>query len=212
MNIEKESIIYEIISSELVNKIMVLVLPYYETNDEGHQIDHAIGVTNIALNMLKALHLGMVQEMKIDIFLAAMLHDIRADQRKDHHLLGCLESYNNLEIRKLIEQYATNPMNVWYAIYEHRASYSGTFTSLVSEIVSSADRAEPDVEKWVARVKKGNINENMEEALSHIQKKMGRNGYARLPFVYMDYYGESINTFFDDLEDKEKLIEIWNRV
>lgn len=154
----------------------------------------------------------MVQEMKIDIFLATMLHDIRADERKDHHLLGCLESYSNLEIRKVIEQYATNPNNVLYAIYEHRASYKGTFTSLVSEIVSSADRNKPDIAKWVARVKRGNINNNMEEALDHIQKKLGRNGYAKLPPTYMNYYKGSVNKFLNDIEDREKLVSTWNKV
>lgn len=51
--IEKETSIYKTIPSELINKIVELILPYYETNDDGHKIDHAIEVTNTALNMLK---------------------------------------------------------------------------------------------------------------------------------------------------------------
>jgi hypothetical protein len=210
---EKAELIYREIPLEIIHETVEAVLPYYEMNDDGHQIDHAVKVTETALHIVETMYPSLFEILKPDIFLAGMLHDIMASERQDHHLLGCMEAYANPKIMEIVNKYSISTINVWYAILEHRASYQGNFSSIVSSIISAADRNKPDIEEWVTRVKKGSVNDDMESALDHIKIKMGKGGYARIPAIYKTYYGrDMINKFHADIEDREKMIEIWNRV
>lgn len=89
------------------------------------------------------------------------------------------------------------------AIREHRASFKGTFTSMLSDICSSADRNAPNFEASVARSflytsehhPEFSFEEKCETVAKHLNAKYGTNGYARFPIYYSRYYGKDLREY-----------------
>ncbi len=89
------------------------------------------------------------------------------------------------------------------AIREHRASFKGAFTSMLSDICSSADRNAPNFEASVARSflytsehhPEFSFEEKCETVATHLKKKYGSNGYARFPIYYSRYYGKDLANY-----------------
>lgn len=89
------------------------------------------------------------------------------------------------------------------AIKEHRASFKGTFTSMLSDICSSADRNVPNFEASVARSflytsehhPEFSFEEKCETVAKHLNAKYGTNGYARFPIYYSRYYRNDLREY-----------------
>lgn len=211
----KYKFINKYIDHMFFNEVYEKVLPYYEKNDPSHQIDHALKVSDTALEMARQEISNIDTDINIfnTVFVTGMLHDIKAHNREKHHeeavnelLFGKL----NIWFKKLCKEYNLPIKNILFAIYEHRASYEGEFSSIISEIISSADRNEPNIETWLKRAKYSGINDNINDAIDHVIKKMGRNGYARLPEIYKNFYKDKLEEFYNILDDRKKLIEIYH--
>jgi len=168
--------------------------PFYDKGDLAHKIDHANSVCDLALK----LNSGKYKEELV--ILAAYLHDIfNAKDRKNHHKLAFEYVLNKKD--KFLQNLSTNDLNlVAHAILEHRGSFKGNFYSKLSEIISSADRGEPNLEKIIIRSLQFNKG-NAKEVLAHIKNKYSYNGYGRYPKLYEEYFQKEIKIFKDKVEN-----------
>lgn len=143
------------------------------------------------------------------VILASYLHDLfNATNRSVHNELAYeyvlkaedrfLEQLNNKELKE-----------VAHAVLQHRASFKGEFYSSLSEIISSADRGLPDLEKVVKRSMKFNKG-NAQSVYEHIKDKYGKNGYAKYPEVYHKLFKKELAQFkrFADEITVERVLEI----
>ena len=116
--------------------------------------------------------------------------------RDDHEITGA--AIVRAELPKL--GFAADDVRlVAAAIREHRASYTGTFTSELSDLVSSADRNRPDFEAMLRRAYNYRIEKGMPHddavvgAYTHTTEKYGENGYARFPRHYMAIWDQRLH-------------------
>lgn len=178
------------------------VIPFYAKNDKAHQIDHADEVCELALeiaNRIKYPHLNLVR-------LAAYLHDIKLYKgRKEHHTLSAIHVMSGSMDNVFGTTSINDRLKVSAACAEHRASYKGEFTSLLSEIISSADRGKPKGFEYMwNRVM--NSKETLESddpeaaAIQHLKDKFGRNGYARYPNLYKLYFAKELEEQFNMID------------
>ena len=160
---------------------------FYKDGDEAHKIDHADDVCALALKINKNL------DEKL-IILASYIHDMfNAKDRPIHNELA----YEYViraedEFLKMLNQKELK--EVAHAVLEHRASFKGEFYSELSELISSADRGEPDLEKVVIRSMKFN-NGNAQDVYEHIKDKYGSKGYAKYPDVYVKIFKDELKLF-----------------
>ena len=126
--------------SELLEELKPILESFYN-NSEGHGIKH---VTDV---MYRALHYNEILNLKLnkrEIILASLLHDMYSESnRKTHHILG--HDYVMYSLHEVFD--GIDKERVAKAILEHRASYTGEYSSLLSELISSADRGEPNLMK-----------------------------------------------------------------
>jgi len=101
---------------------------------------------------------------------------------------------------------------VAHAVLEHRASFKGEYYSLLSEIISSADRGLPDLESVVVRSMRFN-NGDAQNVYEHILDKYGTKGYAKYPKVYKETFKEQLEQFQNEADKitVEEIEMIWNR-
>ena len=177
--------------------------PYYENSDEAHLIDHADAVCDLALKINRECDEKLV-------ILAAYLHDMfNRDNRARHNELA-YEYVLKTDDKFLKTLSAEERKQVAHAVLEHRGSFKGKFYSLLSEIISAADRGVPDLDFIVIRSMKFN-NANAQKVYEHISRKYGMNGYAKYPNVYREMFSEEL-AMFQRLADQltvEKIEEIW---
>ena len=128
------------IVSELLKELKPILESFYN-NSEGHGIKHVMDVMYRALHYNESLNLKL---NKKEIVLASLLHDMYSgSSRKTHHILG--HDYVMKSTSKVFD--GLNKESIAKAILEHRASYTGEYSSLLSELISSADRGEPNLMK-----------------------------------------------------------------
>lgn len=140
---------------------------------------------------------------KVAIIIA--FHDIgNLVDRKKHHDIGadltkqCLTGLLSEE----------DLLDVVNAVKEHRASYTGEFSSWFSEMISTCDRGEPDniyevVKRSYIYARYKEKKEHMvavEHTLEHVKNKYGRNGYMKIPNTYMSYYGDKVEAMYKEIE------------
>jgi len=120
---------------------------FYKDVDAAHGLPHVRAVKKLALEMNSNLDLGLPFE---EIVIASIGHDIFSfKHRTSHHTaagdyIEIDESpiYDNIDDR-------TNIVN---AIKEHRGSYTGSYSSPLSELISSADRGAPNLRNIIKRI------------------------------------------------------------
>lgn len=119
----------------------------YLESDTNHGLRHVLHVTAKALKMNKVLALNIDHR---EIILAGICHDLFArEYRAEHHELG--RAYILTENHDCYINDRSAMIRVSEAIAEHRASYTGKYYSKLSELISAADRDEPNLKKLVAR-------------------------------------------------------------
>jgi len=190
---------------KLRNEIREFYKKFYESNDGAHQIDHADEVCDLMLKMNTEMNL------KIDdvlIYFAAYIHDIYSDQfgRAKHHKLAA--EYVLTSDDAILDSLSNAAKEtISNAVLEHRGSYTGKFSSILSELISSADRGYLDFDKMIQRSLKFHRKAGMEEEVAmrevekHMIEKFGRNGYAKFPVLYLKYFGDSFEELYDKIEN-----------
>jgi len=179
----------------MLNLMISFVEPYYNKNDLAHQLNHAKSVFERAIMFNNYFNLNIPED---EIIAAALMHDVQLYLGRDnHHEAGALfainEAYPGKTDMSLESQY-----RVTSAIREHRASYTGKYSSILSELISSADRDVPDensVKILMERCLKCRTGKNrIQDSIKYLKDKYGTNGYARYPLIYESFYGEMILT------------------
>lgn len=206
--LELDAVLFDDEEKELAYNILDKVSDWYSRNDVAHTIQHAIDVTILGLAMCPV---GVARK---EVIAACLLHDICVWQgRADHHISAISELTAGGELDdwfgELCQKYILSVNNVLFAILEHRASYDATFSTRLSEVVSSADRGRPDV---VALMKRISLRNTAKDTVEHLQEKFSEKGYAKYPELYRSYFGKEFDEFLNQLEDEEYLYKLYHEV
>jgi len=188
-----------------IKKMSNVYLPMYENmKDPVHGVEHIKHVVSDALDIMLWLSDNGSPLGYDDIhmvLLACFCHDLFTLQdRENHHILG-QKYFSDTQSDPLVAKLRTFDMiTVGTAIYEHRASNQPyRFSSLVSEILASADRGAPVLANIVKRIvgdRKLTIH-----MVNHISEKYGTSGYVQYPNLYIEYYGRNkIDLFHKDVD------------
>lgn len=196
--------------NHLVSAITQKYEDYWKFNDLGHRADHFSDVYATALSIVSRLD---IKNIKVEhICLVAYFHDLFSWSRKNHHLLSkCFILTTDCRIVSDICHTPELRLLVANACAEHRASYTGEHSSVLSELMSSADRGMPgDVELKLQRAmdyrratRSSELSEDqlMVESIQHQKDKFGRNGYARYPEMYKRAFAEELEEMYQRIEE-----------
>jgi len=199
----------------LMAAIISKVEPYYNLNDGAHKVSHAVDVMLLAMTLQKATMKGVIgyYEDRRNIIASALLHDIFVHRGRASHETAAVFELNFGTLKdwftQIIEEFKLDRNIVVDAINEHRASYSGAYTSIISEYVSGADRGRPDIDRLCKRVKSGTDATQDEHMIDHIIEKFGREGYARWSDSYKLHFGSELRQMQDTIGDRSRLTEIY---
>ena len=195
------------------------VLDKFYGESEAHGRGHISEVMN------KALRLNQKYNLKVDpeeIVLTALLHDIFSNTNRDnHHIEAYQWVMSSMYPRLANKEKRTRIAN---AIKEHRASYKDAYSSVLSELIATADRGYPDLDKILKRmyihVKETNSTtrngytmyytdrvlshkEILEQMVYHLEEKYSRKGYIQYTKLYTIEHGHELEIF---LEQVDKII------
>ncbi|MFI3256159.1 MAG: hypothetical protein R3Y52_01790 [Psittacicella sp.] len=196
--------------NELYSYIRINIDPIYEKYaDPIHGINHVHDVLNLSFEILQDESSASAYKI---IMIGSLCHDIYAGKdRKNHHLLAYEYVLNNLAPKEFL---TIKEITIAAQVcLEHRASYKGEFSSIYSEIVSSADRGEP---KDMLRLLKKSIIyhkyhfhtnriNTLKGAVEHIFEKNSRTGYAKYPDIYKKYYSQTLEKVWEEIDNAKKI-------
>lgn len=177
---------------------------YYAMNDSVHRERHHHQVMEAALDINRQVVGGVLNNNLLAM--AAWSHDLFAHDRTNHHRLA--EIWVLLTDDPILATLTDNERGiVSRACAEHRASYTGEFTTSYSGVISAADRGFDSVGELLHRsIVYTMENHQLErhsaakEAARHLQEKYGRLGYARLPAVYKVYYECQLKQRYEQID------------
>ncbi len=180
-------------------------LDIFYKEDSSHGWSHVEDVAKNALEINKKMILNLNEE---HLVLAALFHDIYNDtDRKNHHTLAA-----DWFVKVMIEQGkydAIDILEMSLAIKEHRASYNGEYSSLLSEVLAAADRGAPDLNSLIIRSSKYYLEKEpnrdlktvAEDVYKHMLEKYSRTGYMKYNAIYSLFYGEEIYNMYVAIDD-----------
>lgn len=188
----------------------------YALNDSGHREEHFRAVEAAGHLMNEQLELG---QDPVLITIVAWVHDLFAWERENHHILSAqwvlltedpvinaLDECDRIDALDKCEQ-----IKVANACLEHRASWKGNFSSMLSELMSSADRGMDTTDQIFYRAYRFGVerdglslDQGLIRAVEHLSEKFGRNGYMRLPGIYTEFYAKELEQRYKDIEVLER--------
>lgn len=168
----------------------------YALNDKAHQIDHVVDVCDRALRINDEYGLGLDPKQ---IVISAICHDIFTWSRNNHHHLA--KEYLLTTSEQWILGFSdAERRDMAMAALEHRASWKGGYSSMLSELIATADRGEPgNIEEKVRRCYLYGVDklkQSPEDAIAriipHLLEKYCADGYGNNPPLYYRVYGERL--------------------
>ncbi len=201
------------ISSDLKNYIEQNILPEYDKNDSGHNIEHINYVINRCFKF-------MSQFDNIDsdvLYTIAAFHDIAHHIDKNiHEMLSAQIFYND----NFMKDYFTEEQRIIIkeGIEDHRASSRNVPRNNYGKIISSADRS-TSVDEFFKRTHAYTMkhqpnltkNEIIGRAYKHALDKYGDSGYAK-SYVFDDEYNKFKNQISNLINDEEKFKTKYNEI
>lgn len=181
---------------------------YYTENDAAHLINHADDVVDNAIHICETL--GKDGWIPIAI-VSGYAHDMFTVFREDHHHRAAMYLVSD-EFTSLgfLGEFSENRWKYTWAsqgALSHRASWVGGYYNLFAEIIAVADRGRPDLKKYYLRsylyglTKLGKTSEEaLRHGLEHIRGKFGKNGTAKLPPLYFQFYKDEMNLIRNKVE------------
>lgn len=158
------------------------ILPKYDNVKEGgHGREHIIDVIEKSYDM--AIEFNENTEV---CCVAALFHDIGllTNSREVHHISSAIYVAENLEL--LRRYFDDNDIyKIFSAVLEHRSGYKGEYTSIISKIVSDADRS-TDIYRMISRSYAYNKSKGFEEdriyneVYTHLKEKYYQRTYKFL--------------------------------
>lgn len=171
-----------LINQQLLQYVENNILPIYEKNDLGHNIEHINYVIRRSLKFAK-------QFENIDInmiYVIAAFHDIAQHINKDkHEVLSAKIFYEN----ETMKQFFTDEQRqiIKEAIEDHRASLEYEPRSEYGKIISSADKNVEIISTLrrthhysLKHYPNLDLNQMIDRAYKHISEKFGSLGYAKM--------------------------------
>lgn len=190
-------------------RYIIMISRIYLFSDIYHMIDHADNVCDLALDINNKLRLDIPEKL---IIAAAYLHDIFSNIRETHHLLSAQWVLDNRSNKILKDFTAKEIEMISFACKEHRASWKGSMYSSLSELISAADRGEPNTDVRLkrsylyARSKLGkSIEASKQHAVDHIKEKYGRHIKHRA--MYLSAFKQKLETEWKRLDNLEEFPE-----
>lgn len=183
---------------------------YYDAQG-SHGWNHVSDVLNRA-RLMVAQDNRLLSDEEIA---AVLFHDssLRQGDRETHHIDSA-----KIAEKELKKSFDPNTISrIAKAIREHRGSYKGKYSSKLSELVSSADRGEPNLDDIIKRSYTYQVEHNFDVpeklVVEHIKDKYSRAGYARKPEYYQRLYRDRLDDMYervDRLTPKEVLSVVGN--
>ncbi len=176
------------INKELLNYIEKYVFPIYERNDKSHQLWHILGVIDRSLCIAKDYDVDINM-----VYVVAVFHDIGCHiSRNNHEIESAKILLKDKYIKKLFDKYQIKIIKE--AIEDHRASLTCEPRSIYGKIIATADKflTIEDILKSIhlhTLEKYPNIKwkETNERCYKYLDKKYGKNGYAKIPLPFPPY-------------------------
>ena len=202
------------VDKNLKNYIEVNILPEYDLNDGGHNINH------INCVLKRAFELAKNYDIDYNIlYTAVSFHDIACHiDRDNHEVLSAKKAFEDEFLNEFFGK--ENMVIISEAIEDHRASLEYVPRNIYGKILSSADRKVEIKEYLNASLSYGlrknpelNKDESIERSYEFANKKFGRNGYA----VSKSYVEDSkYKNYLDDmwylLDNKDVFISLASKV
>ena len=173
--------------------------------DSSHGWNHIEVVAKNVLEINRKMALGLNEE---HLVLAALFHDIYSDiDRENHHTLAA-DWFTKFMIKQ--DKYSTTDIiEMALAIKEHRASYKGEYSSLLSEVLAAADRGAPNLNSFIIRSAKYHLEREpnsylktiVENVYKHMLEKFSRKGYMKYNSIYSSFYGEEIYNMYAAIDN-----------
>ena len=173
--------------------------------DSSHGWNHIEDVARNVLEINRKMTLGLNEE---HLVLAALFHDIYSDiDRENHHTLAA-DWFAKFMIKQ--NKYnATDIMEMSLAIKEHRASYKGEYSNLLSEVLAAADRGAPNLNSSIIRSSKyylerepnSDLKTIAENVHKHMLEKFSRTGYMKYNTIYSSFYKKEIHNMYAAIDN-----------
>lgn len=176
---------------------------HWKLLDAAHREDHFREVEQTAMVIQDRLKMNLNHHL---IVVTAYFHDLFCWSRENHHVLA-----------KQFVETSEHPCISWMlkperetvaaACAEHRATYTGCFTSQFSQLMNAADRCMPGnvpmmlergIQYTMARGK--TRDEAYPIAVAHLREKFGHDGYARYPDLYQQAFAKELIQTKDEIE------------
>lgn len=194
------------INENLKKYLEEYILPEYELNDKGHNLDHANYVIKRSFNFAKE-----IPNINYDmVYTIAVFHDSAAHiDRENHESLSAQKLASDQELKKYFTAEEIKIMSE--AVEDHRASLEGEPRNIYGKIVSSADRntlvEQPFRRTYAFKLKKDpnvSLDELIDTCHNVLVRKFGPNGYATKKMYFKDEeydtYLHELRKFLDDKE------------
>jgi exopolyphosphatase/pppGpp-phosphohydrolase len=137
--------------------------------------------------------------------IAAYTHDMFRHVDKDKHHMLSGRHWRESDDPFVLSVSPLKRQMIAEACEEHRASFSGTYSSKFSEIFAVADRGLPRIENISNMLKRSiayhiDVNglseaEAIKEASQHLKDKYGPSGYAQYPKLVEDLFKEELQQY-----------------
>lgn len=196
-----------ILNNELKIYIENNILPKYERNGKGHQIDHINYVINRCFELCKNKDIDINM-----LYTIAAYHDIGYYiDYKNHEIISAQIMYGDKNLKSFFNEQQLKIMKE--AIEDHRASLNRRPRSIYGELISSADR-DIDVDESLRRIYLYSIEhfselsetETIEECYNYTLKKFSKDGYANF-FLEDKDYDNYLKELRNLLNNKEKFLK-----
>jgi len=187
---------------------------YYDLNDEAHRIDHADSVCEEALFIMDVLKININKRM---VVVAAYTHDIFCNvNRKTHNILASKYVLDAKDDEILNEFSGTQRLSIAEAVLQHRSSYKGERSNILSRIIATADIGRVNLKDIILRSYKYHSGDGksdikvVDEIYEHLIDKFSSNGYRKYDEFYMSIYGDIVNDFKKEVDKitKEDIIKV----
>lgn len=202
------------LNKKLVEYIESEILPIYQKNDLGHNVEHVNYVINRSLEIVKKL-----ENINLDIiYTVAAFHDVGVYiDRENHEIVSAKIFYENDKMKEFFSE--EEMVIIKEAIEDHRASIKYEPRSIYGKVVSLADK-NIDINTILQRTHYYTIKhypdftleKMINRAYEHINDKFGKNGYGKNVYISDEKYEKYLKDVEKLLEDKEVFSKIYIEV
>lgn len=177
----------------------------YNINDKAHRVDHIDAVWKNAQALMENIEEDIDEKM---VAIAVYTHDLFSWSRNNHHLLAA--EYVRTTDAWYMEGITDDERElIALAVAQHRASYTGEYSSIYSELMASADKNEPSnlvemIQRSIAyaesRLQMDYIPA-VQHAFEHMVEKFGRDGYCQYPPLYLKVYEDELEDLWASIDN-----------